>query len=58
LRGPLAEDDQQVAVRRKIELRARLNEMGTELARIGFKTTRYRAISRARAEKPLPEQSE
>ena len=57
LRGPIAEEDEQRAVRRKLELRAKLNEMGTELARIGFKTTRYRAL-RARAEKPSNEQSE
>ena len=57
INGPLDEEDRQNAVRRKQELRARLNQMGTELSRIGFKTTRYRAL-RARVEKPSNEQSE
>ncbi len=58
LRGNLDEEDQQRAVRRKLEIRAKLNEMGSELVRIGFKTTRYRALSRVRADNPLREQAE
>jgi DNA primase len=58
LHGPLGIEEQERAMRRKLELKAKLKEMGTELAKIGFKTTRYRGVSRVRAEKPSPGQSE
>jgi DNA primase len=58
LRSPLPDDEHQRAWQRKLELRARLKEMGSELAKIGFKTTRYRAVSRVRVDHPSPELSE
>jgi DNA primase len=58
LRSPLPDEEHQRAWQRKIELKARLREMGTELAKIGFKTTRYRAVSRVRVDHPSPELSE
>lgn len=58
LRSPLPDAEHQRAWQRKLELRSRLKEMGTELAKIGFKTTRYRAIMRVRVDHPSPELSE
>ncbi|MGQ0561980.1 MAG: DNA primase, partial [Gemmatimonadota bacterium] len=54
LRGPLEPGVEERAVRRKMEIKAMLKN----LEKIGFKTTRYRAIQRTRADQPSPEQSE
>lgn len=58
LRAGLEPEQQERAVRRKMEIKATLKQLGGELARIGFKTTRYRAFPRVRVDQPSPEQSE
>jgi len=58
IRGNPDAEEQERAVRRKLEIKAELKGLSTALARNGFKTTRWRAIPRVRADKPLPEQGE
>ena len=53
-RGTLEPDVQERAVRRKMEIK----ETFKKLEKIGFKTTRYRAISKVRADQPSPERGE
>ena len=53
-RGTLEPDVQERAVRRKMEIK----DTFKKLEKIGFKTTRYRAISKVRADQPLPERGE
>jgi DNA primase len=58
LRGDLPDVEKDRLFKRMTEIKSKQNEIGTELARIGFKTTRYRAVSRARNDHPSSEQSE
>lgn len=58
IRGIADVEEQQQAVRRKLEIKAQLKGLSTVLARNGFQTTRYRAITRVRVDPPLPEQGE
>ena len=58
LRGDIPTAEKESAFKRMTEVKAQLHEIGTTLARIGFKTTRYRSVRRVRTDNPLPEQSE
>ncbi|HEX6559428.1 MAG TPA: toprim domain-containing protein, partial [Longimicrobiales bacterium] len=58
LRSDIPTEEKEQAYRRMTEVKTRLKEIGSDLARIGFKTTRYRSVRRARTDKPSPERSE
>lgn len=58
IRGNADVAEQERAVRRKMEIKKELKGLSTALAKNGFKTTRWRAITRVRVDQPSPEQSE
>jgi DNA primase len=58
LHGQLGAEEQDQAMKRKIQLKTELKELGIDPKKIGYRFTRYRGHGRVRVQKPSPGQSE